>query len=181
MGKILRILGWIDVCCGLILAIAIQSQKISNSEIQAAKSWGRPLSGLDPFLANSLSAGALVSAFVSAVVFFALARLLERVDEIAFMVGAHNKQPEAQAKSGVRGMVVRTIAKDGAAAQSQLRVSDVIVEYNGHPTMTNTELVSAINSSIGNTLNVKVVVYRDGGRLEFEIPTGRLGATVDAT
>jgi hypothetical protein len=91
MSKALRLIGGLNVVAGIILAIMFQTLKVSYAEIAAAHyAHLPPPSGLDSFTANVGSLSMLVGAAMGALLFFAFARILDRVEAIHSTVSTSN-------------------------------------------------------------------------------------------
>jgi len=83
MAKLLRIIGIVNIIAGLILSIVFQTLKVSSAAIAAAE-YRRELPpiGLDSFTADIVSVSTLVGAAIGCLMFFAVARILDRVEDI---------------------------------------------------------------------------------------------------
>lgn len=87
MAKLLRIIGIVNIIAGIILSIVFQMLKVSSVEIAAAE-YRRELPpfGLDSFAADICSVSTLVGAAIGCLLFFAVARILDRVEEIHWAI-----------------------------------------------------------------------------------------------
>ena len=93
MSKILRIIGWVNIAAGLVLALMFQSLKVSSAEIAGAIYAHEPIpAGLDSVTANLGSLSMLVGGVIGSLLFFAVARILDRVEEIHFAMGSPTEQ-----------------------------------------------------------------------------------------
>lgn len=82
MSRLLRIVGIINVIAGFVLAIVFQGLKVTLTEIAAAEyEHAPPPHGLDHITANIGSIGMLAGGAVGCLLFFAVAKILDRVEE----------------------------------------------------------------------------------------------------
>lgn len=79
-----------------------------------------------------------------------------------------------------KGVIVTNVQKDSPADKAGLKIEDVIVQFNGKPVNTDTDLPKVVAAApIGK--QVKTVVFRKGKRLELSIMVGQQGITDGAT
>ncbi len=75
-----------------------------------------------------------------------------------------------------KGVIVTNVQKDSPADKAGLKVEDVIVQFDGKPVNTDTDLPKVVAAApIGK--QVKMVVFRKAKRLELSIVVGQQGAT----
>jgi len=92
MSKRIRIVGWLNIGGGIVLAMIVQTLKVSSAEIAAAHDTHMPPpSGLDSFSANVGSVSMLIGAAIGSLLFFAVARILDRVESIHRTIAAQGK------------------------------------------------------------------------------------------
>ncbi len=70
-----------------------------------------------------------------------------------------------------KGAIVTKILEDGPAAKSDLKVGDVIVEVNGKTVKDSRDLSRTI-ASLAPDSNAKLVIFRDGKRVDITIKLG---------
>ena len=76
MAQALRIVGWINIIAGAFLALVFQTLRHM----------------LDSFAANLGSLSMLVGGVIGSLLFFAVARILDRVEEMHFAMGSPTEQ-----------------------------------------------------------------------------------------
>ena len=76
MAQALRIVGWINIIAGVFLALVFQTLRHM----------------LDSFAANLGSLSMLVGGVIGSLLFFAVARILDRVEEMHFAMGSPTEQ-----------------------------------------------------------------------------------------
>lgn len=70
-----------------------------------------------------------------------------------------------------KGVIIRSVTKDGPADKAGLKENDIVTEINGKAVETHTELKSVVSaSSSGDVLKMKV--YRQGKEMEIDITVG---------
>lgn len=70
-----------------------------------------------------------------------------------------------------KGVIIRSVTKDGPADKAGLKENDIVTEINGKAIETHTELKSVVSaSSSGDVLKMKV--YRQGKEMEIDITVG---------
>lgn len=87
MSRILRVIGGLNVLGGAVLAFVFQMLTVSATDVALAQYAHRPPPvGLDGATATILSISMLFSGAIGCLLFFAIARILDRVEEVHWAV-----------------------------------------------------------------------------------------------